>query len=69
MNGLPDVHVYDVERIEALSGPQGTLFGAGSLAGTIRVITNKPKLDTMEIKASAMYGQTAHGGDNGVAKR
>ena len=44
VGGLPDVHVYDVERIEALSGPQGTLFGAGSLAGTIRVITNKPKL-------------------------
>ncbi|MEI6418874.1 MAG: TonB-dependent receptor [Sphingomonadales bacterium] len=44
VNGLPDVHVYDVERIEALSGPQGTLFGAGSLAGTIRVITNKPKI-------------------------
>jgi outer membrane receptor protein involved in Fe transport len=44
VNGLPDVHVYDVERLEALSGPQGTLFGAGSLAGTIRVITNKPKL-------------------------
>jgi outer membrane receptor protein involved in Fe transport len=44
VNGLPDVHIYDIDRIEALSGPQGTLFGAGSLAGTIRVITNKPKL-------------------------
>ncbi|MBU6166611.1 MAG: TonB-dependent receptor [Alphaproteobacteria bacterium] len=44
VNGLPDVHIYDIERIEALSGPQGTLFGAGSLAGTIRIITNKPKL-------------------------
>ena len=41
---LPDVHIYDIERIEALSGPQGTLFGAGSLAGTLRVITNKPRL-------------------------
>ncbi len=46
--GVPDIHVYDVERIEALSGPQGTLFGAGSLAGTIRTITNKPKLGTFE---------------------
>ncbi len=44
VNNLPDVHPYDLERIEALSGPQGTLFGAGSLAGTIRVITAKPKL-------------------------
>ena len=44
----PDIHVYDMERIEALSGPQGTLYGAGSLAGTIRFITNKPKLDRFE---------------------
>lgn len=41
--GLPDVHVYDIERIEGLSGPQGTLYGAGSLAGTVRIIANKPK--------------------------
>lgn len=37
-----DIHVYDVARIEALSGPQGTLFGASSMAGTVRIITNKP---------------------------
>jgi iron complex outermembrane recepter protein len=37
-----DIHVYDMERIEALAGPQGTLFGASSLAGTVRYITNKP---------------------------
>ncbi|WP_197041893.1 TonB-dependent receptor [Sandarakinorhabdus oryzae] len=48
VNGLPDVHIYDIERIEALSGPQGTLFGAGSLAGTLRVITNKPKIGQFE---------------------
>lgn len=48
VNGVPDIHPYDLERIEALSGPQGTLFGAGSLAGTIRIITNKPKLGTFE---------------------
>ena len=39
---LLDVHVYDVARVEALSGPQGTLYGASSLAGTLRIITNKP---------------------------
>jgi iron complex outermembrane receptor protein len=44
----PDIHVYDMERVEALAGPQGTLYGAGSLAGTIRFITNKPKLDKFE---------------------
>ena len=44
----PEVHIYDVERVEALSGPQGTLFGASSLAGTIRIITAKPKFDKIE---------------------
>lgn len=37
-----DVHIYDIERVESLSGPQGTLFGASSMAGTLRIITNKP---------------------------
>lgn len=37
-----DVHIYDIERIEALGGPQATLFGASSQAGTLRIITNKP---------------------------
>ncbi|MBH0114541.1 TonB-dependent receptor [Novosphingobium sp. YJ-S2-02] len=58
--GVPDIHVYDVERIEALSGPQGTLYGAGSLAGTVRFITNKPKLDTFE------YGYSVEGNKYGA---
>lgn len=37
-----DLHVYDISRIEALSGPQGTLFGASSLSGVVRIITNAP---------------------------
>jgi len=48
IGGMPEVHVYDVERVEALSGPQGTLFGSSSLAGTLRIITQKPKLDKIE---------------------
>lgn len=64
--GLPDIQVYDMERIEALSGPQGTLYGAGSLAGTIRFITNKPKTDRMEFGWDAevnKYGKGGFGGE------
>ena len=42
IQGALDIHVYDIERVEALAGPQGTLYGASSEAGTVRIITNKP---------------------------
>ena len=42
IRGNLDVHLYDIARVEALAGPQGTLYGASSQAGTIRIITNKP---------------------------
>jgi iron complex outermembrane recepter protein len=42
IDGTPEIHVYDMARIEVLEGPQGTLFGASSESGTIRMITNKP---------------------------
>jgi len=45
--GAVDMHIYDIARVEALSGPQGTLFGASSLAGTLRVITNQPNSDAL----------------------
>jgi iron complex outermembrane receptor protein len=44
----PDLDLYDLNRVEALRGPQGTLFGSGSVGGTIRYITNQPDTDNFE---------------------
>ncbi len=56
-----DIYAADLERIEILEGPQGTLFGAGAQAGVVRYITNKPRLDRVEANVSASYATTAHG--------
>ena len=48
IQGNLDIHTYDIARVEALSGPQGTLYGASSQAGTIRIITNKPAIGVSE---------------------
>ncbi len=42
IDGNLDIHIYDIARVESLSGPQGTLYGASSQSGTIRIISNKP---------------------------
>jgi iron complex outermembrane receptor protein len=64
ITGALDVHIYDVARVEALAGPQGTLYGASSQAGTIRIITNKP--DPSEFKGSYdLSVQTVSSGDPG----
>ncbi len=59
-----DVYAADLERIEVLEGPQGTLFGGGAEAGVVRYITNKPKLNKTEGNLTAGYGTTAHGDPN-----
>src|SRR5271169_1085894 len=59
-----DIYAADLNRIEVLEGPQGTLFGAGAEAGVIRYITNQPKIDVTEANIKAGYGTTAHGDDN-----
>ena len=56
-----DIYAADIDRIELLEGPQGTLFGAGAEAGVLRYITNKPKLDVTEATVNAGYATTAHG--------
>jgi len=59
-----DVYLVDMERVEVLEGPQGTLFGGGAEAGAIRYITNKPKLDVTEGNVEGAWGITAGGDDN-----
>ena len=59
-----DIYAADLERVEVLEGPQGTLFGAGAQAGVIRYITNKPKLNVTEGSVTAGYGITAGGDPN-----
>ncbi|HSD18313.1 MAG TPA: TonB-dependent receptor [Thermomonas sp.] len=61
IQGALDIHMYDIERVEALAGPQGTLYGASSQAGTVRIITRKPELSGF----SAGYSVEASGIDGG----
>ncbi len=60
----PDLRVYDLQRVEVLSGPQGTLYGAGSEAGTIRFITAKPDADSYFGTFEATGSGTEHGSVN-----
>jgi iron complex outermembrane receptor protein len=60
----PDFDLFDLNRVETLRGPQGTLFGSGSVGGTIRYITNQPRLERFEGEAEAGV-DVAKGGDVG----
>jgi iron complex outermembrane recepter protein len=61
IQGALDLHIFDIERIEALAGPQGTLYGASSEAGTIRIITNKPDLSGTYGEVGLEVNKVAHG--------
>jgi len=65
IGGTLDVHIYDIARIESLAGPQGTLYGASSEAGTIRIITNKPELGVTTGRVDGELNTVAHGGVGG----
>ena len=62
IDGTPEVHIYDMARIEVLEGPQGTLYGASSQAGTVRLITNKPDPTKFEGGYDVSGSAVAHGG-------
>jgi outer membrane receptor protein involved in Fe transport len=60
----PDANSYDLNRIEVLRGPQGTLYGASALNGVVRVITNDADLNEFDFKARAGVSSTQSGGGN-----
>jgi outer membrane receptor protein involved in Fe transport len=60
-----DPDLYDVNRIEVLRGPQGTLYGSGSMGGTVKIVTNQPKLNTWEGSVQGTVSDTQGGSGNG----
>ena len=62
IDGTVDVHLYDIQRIEVLEGPQGTLYGASSEAGTVRIITNKPDPTKFAAGFDVEGNRVDHGG-------
>jgi outer membrane receptor protein involved in Fe transport len=68
IQGAMDVHLYDIQRIEALAGPQGTLYGASSEAGTLRIITNKPDPSAFKAEYQLEGNLVDHGDAGGLAQ-
>jgi iron complex outermembrane recepter protein len=62
IDGSLDIHIYDIQRIEVLEGPQGTLYGSSSEAGTVRIITNKPDPTKFEAGYDVEGNRVDHGG-------
>jgi len=60
----PDLHVYDIERVEVLMGPQGTLYGSSSTSGNIKIITKKPDPSSFDFGADVEYGSIADGAND-----
>lgn len=57
----PEFNLFDLQRVEVLRGPQGSLYGAGSMAGTVRLVSNQPNLDEFEGKIDASFSSVSEG--------
>src|SRR5688572_22627778 len=68
IQGALDIHTYDLNRIEALAGPQGTLYGASSMSGTVKLITNQPEPGDTYGTADFQINSVSHGGIGGVGE-
>ena len=68
ITGAVPLHLYDISRVEVLEGPQGTLFGASSEAGTVRMITNKPDPAKFEAGYDVQANTIQHGQPGGVVE-
>jgi iron complex outermembrane recepter protein len=64
----PDLDLFDLNRVEVLRGPQGTLFGSGSLSGTVRYITNQPRTGEFEAAVEGTLSSVRHGEMGGDLK-
>jgi iron complex outermembrane receptor protein len=58
---FPDLDIFDLQRIEVLKGPQGTLYGEGSMGGAIKMVTNAPKFNEWAFRTQAAYSFTEDG--------
>lgn len=61
---MPDLALFDLQRIEVLKGPQGTLYGEGAMGGTVRMLLNQPNPEEFRAKLELGQGRTRGGGDN-----
>jgi outer membrane receptor protein involved in Fe transport len=65
---MPDLRIFDLDRIEVLKGPQGTLYGEGSMGGAIKMVTNAPDASGWEFRTDDMYSETSHGAPSHEAR-